>query len=31
MINCQKPMMLEKLQQFEYLIKNPKGKGSEGK
>jgi dynein heavy chain 2, cytosolic len=25
MIDCQKPMMLEKLQGFEYIIQNPKG------
>jgi len=32
MIDCQKPMMLEKAQSFEYLIKNPQGKrGSDGK
>ena len=27
-VNCQKPMMLEKAQQFEHIIKNPQGKKS---
>ena len=32
MIECQKPMMLDKAQGFEYIIKNPKGKrGDDGK
>ena len=30
MINCQKPMMLEKLQNFEFIIKNPKGQKGGG-
>jgi dynein heavy chain 2, cytosolic len=28
MIDCQKPMMLEKLQGFEFIIQNPKGKNN---
>ena len=28
MIDCQKPMMLEKLTGFEYIIQNPKGQKS---
>jgi dynein heavy chain 2 len=28
MIDCQKPMMIDKANEFEALIKNPKGKGS---
>ena len=32
MIECQKPMMLDKAQGFEYIIRNPKGKkGDDGK
>lgn len=32
MIECQKPMMLDKAQAFEFIIKNPKGKrGDDGK
>ena len=29
MIECQKPMMLDKAQDFEYIIRNPKGKKSD--
>jgi hypothetical protein len=29
MIECQKPMMLDKAQGFEYIIRNPKGKKSD--
>lgn len=32
MIDCQKPMMIQKAQAFEFLIKNPKGtRGNDGK
>lgn len=30
MIECQKPMMIEKAQDFEHIIKNPKGAKSHG-
>jgi len=29
MIECQKPMMLDKAQGFEHIIRNPKGKKSD--